>query len=96
MYKNLLGSIYPASRALFKKCNQLNEKLCKIVYFVTVIVPVPAFILPKAIVCYFIYFKNDLDNDAFEMAIPMLYVHLREKRIHLCNKQIHLNIIFIE
>ena len=55
---------------MYKKTNQLVEKWCKIAYLIIVKMVGPSCVLPKAMVCFFMYFTTDLGSDAFELPIP--------------------------
>lgn len=57
----------PASRAIHERTNQLIDKLCKIAYFAAMKLGVPGFVLPKAIISYFIYFTTDAGGAAFDL-----------------------------
>lgn len=61
---------HSASRTMYAKTNNLSEKLSKIIYFLMVKVSVPGFVLPKAILSFFIYCTTDAGSDAFELSIP--------------------------
>lgn len=58
-------------KTLYERTNQLAEKCSEIVYFLIVSVSVPGFVLPKAILSYFLYFTTDLGSEAFETPIPI-------------------------
>lgn len=58
-------------KALYEKTNQRVEKYSRIGAFVTVCVIVPSFMLPKAIVSFFMYFTSDVGNDAFNLPVPI-------------------------
>lgn len=64
----------PISNALYVKANDLGEKFSKIIFFVAIQCSVPALILPKAVVSYFIYFTTDSGGDAFDLQFPIWYV----------------------
>lgn len=64
---NLKGFKYPKSKATYEKTNELAEKICQIMHFLVVNVAVPAFVLPKAIFSFFMYYSNNFDNNAFEL-----------------------------
>lgn len=68
------GLKYPRSRAIYEQCNQLAEKITKLMQIVVVHVSVPGFVLPKAIYSYFVYFTTDLGVDAFVLPIPTWWV----------------------
>lgn len=51
--------------------NRLVEKMSKAIHFAVIKLGVPAFILPKAIFSYFIYFTTDIGNEAFVLPFPM-------------------------
>lgn len=70
----MLGLKYPRSKAMYEKTNRLVEKISKFISFVIVYVSIPAFVLPKAIYCLFIYYTTDLGPDSFELPIPTWYV----------------------
>lgn len=57
--------------AIYKKTNEIVEKISEIADFIMVKVSLPGFILPKAIYCYLQYFATDLGNEAFELSLPM-------------------------
>lgn len=62
---------YSATRSIFYKTNQFEEKFSKVILFVMVkITPICA-IWPWCINIYFIYFTSDLGTDAFELPCPM-------------------------
>lgn len=61
-----LGS---TSKEIYRKTNQTVEKYTEIGIFAIKNVVVPCFVLPKAIVRFFIYFTTDVGNDAFDLPI---------------------------
>lgn len=65
------GWQYPGSAKIYIKTHGLVEKLCKIMYFVIVNVTVPGFILPKAFICFVVYFTTNSGSDAFELPLPI-------------------------
>lgn len=63
------GNKYGASGEI-EKTHQFVEKCCKTLHFAMVQFGVPAFILPRAFVSYFLYFITDANRDAFVLPIP--------------------------
>lgn len=55
------------SRRIHKRTNHSIEKLCKIVSFATIELGVPGLMLPKATICYIIYYTTDAGSDAFDL-----------------------------
>lgn len=53
---------------------QLVEKLSRIINFVMMKLGVPLFIIPKAIISYFMFFTTDAGRDAFELPFEMWQV----------------------
>lgn len=51
----------------------MAEKFCKIKNFVIMNITAPGFVLPKAILCVFVYFTTESKADAFELPFPMWY-----------------------
>lgn len=66
-----LGIIIPTSNAIYEETNRLVEKSTKNGFFILKYVIAPIFVLPKAIVCFSIYFTTDLGNNAFELPVPI-------------------------
>lgn len=65
-----VGLKYPRSKAMYENTNRLVEKISKFISFLIVYISIPAFVLPKAFYCFFIYFTTDLGPDAFALPIP--------------------------
>lgn len=55
---------------MYEKTNRQIEVVSKITHFVMVKISAPLFVLPKALLCYFLYFTTDLGSNAFELSIP--------------------------
>lgn len=68
--KKNLGIKCATSKQIYEKTNKLTEKLSEIVYLFYAKVAIPGFVLPKAIVCFFVYFTTDRGPDAFELSLP--------------------------
>lgn len=66
----LLGFKYTELKQLYEKTNRQIEHVSKITHFVMVKISVPVIVLPKALLCYFLYFTTDLGANAFELSIP--------------------------
>lgn len=62
--------MHPVARPMYERTNQQAENYSKIIYFLIVYVSAPSFVLPKAMLSYFLYFTTDLGFEAFEMPIP--------------------------
>ena len=77
------GSRNPVSKKIHVKWNQLADKLTQIIYFMMVIVGVPGFIMPKAIISYYTYFMTENPgHDAFELPLPMWYEYFKNNLIN--------------
>lgn len=68
---------YPALKSSYIENNQQIEKWSEIIYLIVAKMTPIAFILPKFIVSIFIYFTTNLENDAFELPLPMWYVEIQ-------------------
>lgn len=68
--KSNLGLKRPILRAMYKNTRKNSEKVSKIVYFLIVHLAIPFVVLPRAILCYAIYYITDAGSDAFELPIP--------------------------
>lgn len=64
------GSKYPASNKLYEKTNRQIEMISKVAYFALIYVSVPAIILPKSLLCFYVYFSSDLGPESFELSVP--------------------------
>lgn len=58
---------------MFEKTNRFTEKLSELVDLVVVKFSVPCFILPKAIVSYYLYLTTGFRSDAFDLPLPMWF-----------------------
>lgn len=74
-HEMFLGLQCEKSRAMYDRINNLMEKLSKIAYFAIFGVSIPGFVIPKAILSYIKYYTTNLGGDAFDLSIPMWYVH---------------------
>lgn len=61
----------PTSNSVYQDCNELVEKLCKILYILFVNISAPGFIMPKIVLSFFLYFTTDSGADAFDLPLPM-------------------------
>lgn len=68
------GSKNPASKKIYVECDSLVEKLSRFIYFAFLYVNLPAFVLPKSIHSYVIYFTTDSGRDAFALPFEMWQV----------------------
>lgn len=67
----LLGSSNAKLTALYNELNRKTEKCSKIIYFITTKLSPICIIVPKSIICFFVYFTTNLAADAFELPLPM-------------------------
>lgn len=69
--KNILGSKNPSLKLLYEKTNEKTEKWSKILFFLMVKFTPIAWLSPKVIISFYLYFTTDLGNDALELPSPM-------------------------
>lgn len=70
--KNLkIGSKHPASKRIYSEINQVMKKLDRFINFMAIEITIPCLVLPKSIVCYYTYLTNGMENDAFELLLPV-------------------------
>lgn len=62
-----------ATRVAYIETNNRVEKWCKIADFILARFISIAFMLPKPILSYFMYFTTNLGPDAFELTFPVWY-----------------------
>lgn len=58
------------SQAIYEKTNRFVEILSGTIYAIGLKLLLPIFVMPKAILSYFIYFTTDAGRAAFELPIP--------------------------
>lgn len=63
------GSEIPQLKKIHEKNVQLIEKLSEFIYAALMYITLPGFMLPKAIISYFIYFTTDAGRDAFDLPL---------------------------
>lgn len=71
LVSNNLGSRHPASKMIYDKIIENVDKYSRFIHFVLLKITVPCFVLPKYIVCFYLYFATDRGNDAFELPLPV-------------------------
>lgn len=74
-FHSTLGLKHEESRAMYEKTNHLMEKISKIVYFIIMNSSILGFVIPIAIISYLKYYTTNLGEDAFDLSIPVWYVH---------------------
>lgn len=78
------GSQNPASNVIYIEVVDRVEKWSRFIHFVMLKVSIPCFVLPKYIVCFYLYFTTDMGNDAFELPLPIWWavkVFISQKQI---------------
>lgn len=72
LIKTLISALkYSASKSIFRRANQLAEKLNKIIFIVLVKLTPACGAGPWVAWTFFIYFTTDLGADAFQLPFPM-------------------------
>lgn len=70
---NIPAAKHSASRSLFKKTVELEQKLSRLIFFVAVEVTLGGFLVPWSIYSFFIYFTTDSGKAAFDLPLPIWY-----------------------
>lgn len=65
------GSKNAASTAIYVNIIDKVERLSRFIHIILLKVTVPCSIVPKFIVCFYLYFTTDKGNDAFELPFPI-------------------------
>lgn len=71
--KTVPGSGNPKSKRLYNETDRLVENISRIIQFAILYASPVGFVLPKGLLSFSLYFTTDLENDAFDLSLPLLW-----------------------
>lgn len=71
---NILGLEYPISKFIYENANRITEKVTKIINLALIKIICPGLIISQVLITFYVYLTTNLDNNAFNLAVPIWYV----------------------